>query len=255
MGGTKLGPLLAQVARDAPPATSIVEVGCWLGAGTAQLALGIRERPDAGDVSLHCFDLWNATPAEVERAASWGVRLSVGEDTLPRTRRALEPFNVPVRFHKGDILKSRWDGGPISVYVDDASKSPAAFCHVLLTFGPSWVPGGTVLVLMDYNHWKKTGAAADKCQKHFVEANRACFEPIEHAAPPIKASFAMFRYDKPIDAIRNEHWRDLWQIWLQLRKETGGLSLARAGYWRDFWHLFRLQLRSSRSARRCELHP
>ena len=132
------------------------EVGTWLGAGTAQLALGIREKPDPGEVSLHCYDRWRATPLEAEAAARWGVRLSVGEDTLPRTRRTLEPFNVPVRFHKGDILQSCWDGGPISVYVDDAAKSPREFCHMLLTFGPSWVPGQTVLVLMDYNFWKKT---------------------------------------------------------------------------------------------------
>ena len=32
MGGMKIGPVLRQVARDAPGGTSIVEVGCWLGA-------------------------------------------------------------------------------------------------------------------------------------------------------------------------------------------------------------------------------
>lgn len=240
MGGKKIAPLLRQATRNAPADTSVVEVGCWLGAGTAQLALGIRERQCAEDVSLHCFDQWKATPGEVEKAARWGVGLSVWEDTLPRVRRALEPFNVPIRFHKGDIRRSRWDGGPISVYVDDLSKSPSKFIRALLTFGPWWVPGETVIVLMDYDMWKKTGAAAHKCQKHFVEANSNCFEPIEHEAHAIKSSVAVFLYRQPIDSIKNGRWRDLWHIWLQLRQETGVLSMLKAGYWRDFFHLFLL---------------
>ena len=243
MGAKKIGPLLRQMSRNAPADTSVVEVGCWLGAGTAQLALGIRERRCADNVSLHCFDRWQATPREVEKAARCGVRLSVREDTLPRVRRTLEPFNVPIRFHKGDMWKSRWDGGPISVYVDDLSKAPRRFCRALLTFGPKWIPGETVIVLMDYHMWKKTGAAGHRCQKNFIEANRDCFEPIEHEGPAIKSSVAMFVYRKPIDAIKDGKWRDLWHIWLQLRQETGALSLLNAGYWRDFWDLFWIQLR------------
>ena len=117
---------------------------------------------------------------------------------------------------------------------------------MLLTFGPSWVPGETVLVLMDYNLWKKTALVVHKCQKHFIEANSASFEPIEYAGPSIKASFAMFRYKKSIDAIRDPHFQDLWHIWLHLRKKPGALSLlATPGCWRDFWHLFWFYLRFS----------
>ena len=204
MGGTEIGSLLRRVARDAPAETSVVEVGCWLGAGTAQLALGLRERQGAGSVQLHCYDRWHANESEVGKATRWAVELSVGEDTLPQTRRTLEPFEIPIHFHKGDVGASRWDGGPISVYVDDASKKWQAFYHVLLTFGPSWMPGETVVVLMDYHIWKSTGAAEHQCQKEFVESNHSCFEPIEHVGQPntegcLPTQPAVFLYRAPVD--------------------------------------------------------
>ena len=179
MGGARLGPVLRDLARNAPAGASIVEVGSWLGAGTAQLALGVRERQHPQSVTIHSYDLWRANWSNRAKAAVFGMRLSFREDTLPRVRRLLEPFGVPVVFHQGDIRRAGWDGGPISVYVDDAAKTPALFVRVLQTFGRSWIPGETVVVLMDYEHWRKTGVAAHRCQQHFIESNRECFERLE----------------------------------------------------------------------------
>ena len=203
MGGMELGPLLRRAAVDAPAGTSLVEVGCWLGAGTAQLALGIRDR-SGGPVDLHCYDRWEANASEVAKAARWGVELSAGMDTLPHTRRALEPFDVAVEFHKGDIMAVQWNRGPISVYVDDAAKKWQAFYHVLFTFGPHWIPGETVVVLMDYNLWQSTDDARHRCQKEFIESNHDCFAPIDYVG---RASTlggqptqpAVFRYTQPLD--------------------------------------------------------
>ena len=44
MGGRRFGSLLRRLACDALSGTSIVEVGCWLGAGTAQLALALLRK-------------------------------------------------------------------------------------------------------------------------------------------------------------------------------------------------------------------
>lgn len=193
MGGKEIGETLRQLARNAPANTSIVEVGCWLGAGTAQLALGIRERADGPQISLHCFDRWQANEPEVEKAARRGLHLRVGEDILPYARRTLEPFDVPIEFHKGDLRESRWSSGPISVYVDDASKTPKLFFHALRTFGPSWVPGETVIVLMDYDIWQKTGDERHTCQKQFIERHAKSFEPV------MQFDQAVFRYVRPIE--------------------------------------------------------
>ena len=199
MGGAEIGVLLKKLAREAPANTSIIEVGCWLGAGTIPLASGIRERQSQGSVQLHCFDRWQANEAEIEKAARQGVHLTPGEDLLPHIQRALKPLDVPVNYHKGDIREAHWSEGPISVYVDDASKIPKLFYHSLATFGPYWVAGSTIILLMDYNLWRKTGDERHKCQKHFIEGHRDHFEAI-----PNEFGEALFRYVKPLDF---SHWR------------------------------------------------
>lgn len=193
MGGTKIGPYLRELARTAEANTAVVEVGSWLGAGTVQLALGIRERVCPEEVQLHCYDRWRASQMEVQKASRWGLRLSKNEDTLPRVQSTMEALGVPVEFHQGDLLEARWNGVPISVYVDDASKMPDLFIHALLTFGRSWIPGLTVIALMDYDIWQETGAIEHQCQKSFIEANADCFTRL-----PCRGH-ALFRYTKAVD--------------------------------------------------------
>ena len=217
MGGMKIGPVLRQVARAAAGGTSIVEVGCWLGAGTAQLALGLREREREGRVSLHCFDRWQAQPVEIAKAAKKGVSISVLENTLPRVQRTLEPFEVPIQFHQGDILHARWEGSPISVYVDDASKTLPFFYRSLATFAPFWIPGETVILLMDFYRWRKTGAPKDQCQQHVVEAISDCFTPIAHEGRATESPLAMFRYTAPLGT---EAW-----TWL-LKQSSEAVAVA-----------------------------
>ena len=105
MGGRKIGHVLQKVVVEAPTNTAIVEVGCWLGAGTAQLALGTREREDPNSVVLHCYDRWTASPNEVRKAAQAGVSIEEGADTLPFTQDMLEPFGVQIQFHKGRTVR------------------------------------------------------------------------------------------------------------------------------------------------------
>lgn len=210
-GGRKLGPLLQEAARRAPGDTAVVEAGSWLGAGTAQLALGIRDRKRP-DVTLHCFDRWRATPDEVASAARKGLRLRPFEDTLPHVRRMLEPFGVPIRFHRGDLEHARWDGGPISVYVDDVSKRLPLFCHALATFAPSWIPGETTIFLMDFHHWRKLEAGKAReyeFQQRFIEAAGDCFEPLE-VRTKRSTSLAMFRYKAALGA----------EVWAWLLKQS-----------------------------------
>jgi hypothetical protein len=193
MGGMEIGPALRKWAGRAGSGTAIVEVGCWLGAGTAQLALGVLENQNPAGIRMHCYDRWTANEAEIEKAARWGLRLNVGEDLLPHVKRMLKPFDIPIDFHQGDIRTTSWNAGPISVYVDDASKIPKLFFHSLRTFGPSWVPGETIVFLMDFDIWKKTGKKEHQCQKEFIEAHPASFERLPHA------EVAVFRYCQSVD--------------------------------------------------------
>lgn len=239
MGGRKISHVLREVAVEAATNTAIVEVGCWLGAGTAQLALGTRDREDPDSVVLHCYDRWTASPTEVKKAAQVGVAIEEGADTLPFVKEALAPFGVQIQFHKGDLFNATWEDRPISVFVDDASKLPRLFHHALFTFGPHWIPGETVVVFMDFHIWKKTQSDNHRCQQRFVEANSECFEVIEYRGRKLTSTFAMFRYLAPIEALSSTSLRDRWRIWLQLCGKSGLVDIFVSGCWRDIVHVFR----------------
>jgi hypothetical protein len=195
MGGKEIGPFLRKLAREAPAETAIVEVGSWLGAGTAQLALGVHERE--APIPIYTYDRWEASGPEVAKALKRGMtEIRPGQDTLPWVMEALRPFNVPITFVKGDISDAAWDGMPISVYIDDAAKTSKKFLRMLRTFGPSWIPGKTLLVLMDYYYWRKTGVDEHRCQTNFIENHRVHFEQIEGFR---RGSNAAFVYTRQLD--------------------------------------------------------
>jgi hypothetical protein len=200
MGGKEIGAFLRNLARNAPAHTTIVEVGSWLGAGTAQLAIGLRERGTDRSVKIHTYDRWVASKPEIAKATQKAnLSFEPGQDTLPWVMQSLQPFGAGIEFTKGDIAVVDWAGAPISVYIDDAAKSPSRFFHVLRTFGPAWIPGVTVLVLMDFHYWEKTGSEEHKCQKYFIDAHAEHFSPVAEFR---RGSNAAFIYRKQLDFAR-----------------------------------------------------
>lgn len=200
MGGTKIGPFLRSVARDAPAGTNIVEVGAWMGAGTAQLALGLLDRPDPRAVSLHSHDRFEVSGGEVASFQKRGIEdFREGDDTLPFLRQAFDPVagQLDLHFYKGRIQDVTWPTDkPISVYVDDASKS--GFLRVVKLFSPAMIPGQTVLVLMDFFHFEKKKLNEKQrqkymLQKNFIDAHADSFEDITDRIPP-GTSAAAFLY-------------------------------------------------------------
>lgn len=152
MGAEKLAPLLRDWAALVPPEQAIVEVGAWLGAGTQYL---VRENGP-----LYVYDGFQANRSEVEKAAKFGVALTVGQDTLPWVKKRLPDG---IHFRKGNLKQSQYDGPPIGLYVDDASKSAKLWTRSMQTFEPHFVEG-TVIVLMDY-HFPPCTAQRDYASK------------------------------------------------------------------------------------------
>ena len=206
MGGSELGCYFRQVLPSLPAGSSIVEIGCWLGAGTAQLALAIRELGLADKLSLHCYDFWQASGGEVVDAAAAGVSFAPGQDTLPWVRSMLEPFGIDIHFHKGAIEAARWQHGPISFHIDDAAKFPSQFNHVVHTFGPSWIPGVTRLLLMDYHLWRKKRLFRRdlRCQADFVARYGDHFQPDPQLRDGREVAFSneAFHYTRALDFSR-----------------------------------------------------
>lgn len=204
MGGTEAGAALRRLAAEVPKGQAVVEVGAWLGAGTLHLAQGIADSGRGNP--LHIYDRFRVSANEARKASGFGVTLTPGQDTVPFVRNVIAPTGVDARFHKGDLLMAGWREGPIGLYVDDAAKNKMHFLHVVHCFGPSWVPGQTVLVLMDFHFWKvKTDPAEQaryRFQTDFIAAHAGCFE----ALTPADAGYdqaAFFRYTAalPFDRI------------------------------------------------------
>ncbi|NWG45372.1 MAG: hypothetical protein HXY25_02335 [Alphaproteobacteria bacterium] len=201
MGGLELAPFLRGLGRAAPADAAIVEVGVWLGAGTAQLACALAQRAREGAAVpvLYCYDRWLAQKSEVQKTASrntWALKR--GQNTLPRVVEALSPFGVEICFRQGEIIEAQWADGPIGVYIDDASKKPKLFRTVMRKFGPHWIPGKTVVLLMDYSFYLSTGNEEHSCQARFVEAHADHFEPIDLDVREPGCA-AAFRYVKEVD--------------------------------------------------------
>lgn len=157
MDGVKVGPWLMKESEQVREGEGIIEVGPWLGAGTAYLSMGLIN--SRADVTIDCYDRFEMVESEQKKAQAFGVEMPVGTDTLPWVKNALRPFRVDVSYHKGDIREFEYYGLPIALYVDDACKSEKLWQHAMDTFRPCFIPGQTVLFLMDYFYFEKAGEA------------------------------------------------------------------------------------------------
>jgi hypothetical protein len=129
-------------------AGAVVELGCWLGAGTAALAAGLRDQGSSARVVAVDRFRWNAR----HHPQMFDAGLADGEDfelLLRAHTRELEPWIETVR---ADLAEFRWDRGPIEILVVDAPKRRADVVRFLEVFGPSLIPGRSLVAFQDYLH-------------------------------------------------------------------------------------------------------
>jgi len=185
MGGREIGRYLRKWARNMPKGFDAVELGAWLGAGTAQIALGCREG-NGGDV--HVYDRFNANRSERDKAAAVGIKIE--GDTSLWVRRALKAAGLDrwVMLHKGEIPDLSYDGGHIGLYVDDACKREKQFLGALRKFGPHFVAGQTIIVLMDFWYFeRKPTVKGLTFQRDWMRAHDDCFEDVMERMPGTSA--------------------------------------------------------------------
>lgn len=127
---------------------AVVEVGSWLGRSTIHLAAGLR---DAGyDDALHCFDQFSWRRSHILKAT---LPLSKGEDFQPYFERNVRPVYPGIRVTKTAIRDLSWDLGPVEILFLDAPKTLPDLSAVLAVFGPHLMPGLSVIVFQDYQHF------------------------------------------------------------------------------------------------------
>ncbi len=209
-GGTGIGGFLQEAAMHARENTNIIEIGTWLGAGTAQLALGALKKFNPHTIQIHTYDKFTASQAEVEKAALKNTMLVAGEDTLPKVKKFLSGFDPLIQFHKINLMDIKYqEKKAISVYVDDAAKTPELFNHMIKTFSPYWIPEETVLVFMDFHHWRKSPDRPDfKYQKFIVDNNPDSFRLLQTFEGK---SGTAFKYKKPLSSDNIKHAYNLFK--------------------------------------------
>lgn len=186
-GGVEIGAWLERYAARVPDGSAIVELGSWLGGGTTYLGLGAKWNGSP----IYVYDRWKATRQEVDKAAKYGIELKPGQNTLPLVQRTLRPFYQKIFFQQGDIRQARWNGRPIGLYVDDATKVDSIWRHAMQTFKPSFIPGETIVVLMDYHFDEKAGENY-AAQKRYMADHSSEFELLEERMAG--TTVAVFRY-------------------------------------------------------------
>lgn len=133
---------------------TICDLGCFAGGSTARLAEGVRA---AGRTTrVHAFDHFTLNEAQkVRYLYPAGIDPFDGEDMLPAVRQLLTPWQKFVEFHKGDLTRFPWVGGPIELLFVDAAKTPVAADRIAEMFFPHLIPGRSIIIQQDYQHWRQ----------------------------------------------------------------------------------------------------
>ena len=132
----------------------IVELGCWVGALTAALAMGLREnpRPAARSRRLHAYDFFQWTYELDPR----GTSASTSAEPAPLLRelfdRATSPWRDLIELHEGDLLELGWPGEEIEMLVVDAMKSWRLADGIPRRFFSHLIPGTSLVLHQDFSH-------------------------------------------------------------------------------------------------------
>jgi hypothetical protein len=200
MGGAEIGGQLREWAHAVCPRRAIVELGVWLGAGTMQMAIAAHRT-----VRIYAYDRYRANASEIGKAAKQGVTLLPRQDTQPVVNALLarrrELIDCDVVTVKGEIPPASYDGEPIGLYLDDACKRREKFLGALRVFGPHWVAGETIVVLMDYWYFeRKPHVEGLRFQFEWMQRHHESFEVV--AGRMADTSSAAFLY------CGGEPWRE-----------------------------------------------
>jgi len=187
MGAKNIQEWLLRAAHFVPEKTAIVEIGAWLGSGTAYLLIGNDSKN-----KIFVYDHFFANASEAEKAKRFKIDLKPGTDTLPIVRDNLKKFKGNITFIKEKLLDMEWGGDPIGLLVDDVSKGPEAWNHTVKNFLPHVVAGGKI-ILMDYFYFEKTERPHHKTQYNFMQKHKKNFRFLRRSADGSEAMFLVLK--------------------------------------------------------------
>lgn len=180
-----------------------LEAGCWLGATSAALLDGLVER--GYDKPFWAFDRWRANAAEIRKAAEHGVNLKMGQNLLPLYLKNTMSIYHGINATAGKIPFTfrAYSGDPIEVCLFDAPKRNPVFMESIRFCEPHFIPGVTILGLMDYYFYrsrrdeqKNPDWSRFLAPVKFIDTYADHFTMLREF--PDDGSCVFFRYEKPI---------------------------------------------------------
>ena len=175
-----------------------IELGCWLGGSAVPLLEGLHLA--RFDRTFWAFDSWTADQDQVRKAAKQGQDLHICQDLLPIFRSNVTPVYGKVSAVRGRLPGSLhwWVSEPIEICIFDAPKKNPIFIESIKRLEPHFIPGVTILGLLDYYSYKKPGAGSEKRKApvNFINDNPDSFTMLKDW--PGECSCTFFQYKKPV---------------------------------------------------------
>lgn len=145
---------LNKIGREWTGQGTAVELGSWLGASAAALLDGLKE---AGyDKTFWAFERWVANAQQVNMTRD-NIKLELNQDVKPIFLRNVTKIYDRVAAIKGNLPLSlgAYNDGPIELCLFDAPKSDPVFVNCVNELCVHWIPGVTILGLLDYKFYQR----------------------------------------------------------------------------------------------------
>jgi len=135
----------------------IVDLGCWMGATTTELAIGLQSNPNpvVHSHKIHAFDLfiWYPWMDSCVKGTPLEGKYQPGENFVQDFLENIAPWQQNVEVHAGDLTQKHWSAGPIEFLFIDAMKSWPLANSIIYKFFPALMPGKSIIVQQDYTYF------------------------------------------------------------------------------------------------------
>jgi hypothetical protein len=152
----------------------VVELGCWLGAGSVALAEGLAEGPARGR-HVYAYDAFRWTrwmgrfaAAKLQTRFPDLGKLSGGDDILPLYRELCGDYEQALRPARGKLYTAAeergetppvdWDGAPVELLIYGLELGFEKLQAAWELFSPSFIAGRTIFVIDSYGKANADGA-------------------------------------------------------------------------------------------------
>ncbi len=134
----------------------IVDLGCWMGVSSAQIAKGLQSNPHsaAQQRKVHAYDLFTWQPWMDSLSCVVGTSLEgkfkPGESFLEECMQRTSEWQERIEFHPGDLNRLGWAGGSIEFLFIDTMKNWELLNTIVHQFFPALIPGKSTVVHQDF---------------------------------------------------------------------------------------------------------